>query len=122
MNSSAVERIRARLQETGCDGYVAYTPSNIRYVTGFGSYFVSEWWRMHGTVFAVVPAAPERPVSLVVSDFESQTARLATDLPHLSMESAGRLRAAKPSVLPTVGTTTSASYGASDRASPRRTW
>jgi len=75
MNNPAVEQIRAALREADVDCYVAYTPSNIRYVTGFGSYFVSEWWRMHGTVFAVVPADPGQPVSLVVSDFESATAR-----------------------------------------------
>jgi Xaa-Pro dipeptidase len=75
MNHVAVDAIRAALQRAGVACYVAYTPSNIRYVTGFGSYFVSEWWRMHGTVFAVVPADPDRPVSLVVSDFESATAR-----------------------------------------------
>jgi Xaa-Pro aminopeptidase len=156
MNDPAVELIRRRLREAGADAYVGYTPSNIRYVTGFGSYFVSEWWRMHGTVFAVVPAAEGRPVSLVVSDFESRTAqaaapdveqhtyrlwvdlgtstelaadagtqlsprpeqydeaelvealrgalvssgghegRVATDLPHVSLESAERLRAAAP--------------------------
>lgn len=74
MNEQAVDQIRAALAADGADAYVAYTPSNIRYVTGFGSYFVSEWWRMHGTVFAVVPAQPDRPVALVVSDFESATA------------------------------------------------
>jgi len=154
MNTHAVQQIRAALEEAHADCYVAYTPSNIRYVTGFGSYFVSEWWRMHGTVFAVVPADPALPVSLVVSDFESATAsdaapdvaqhnyrlwvdlgtaadlsadsepgdlprpeqfnepeliaalrdalqgargssgRVATDLPHVSLESAARLRAA----------------------------
>jgi Xaa-Pro dipeptidase len=71
---TVVERIRAELREQGAAAYLAYTPSNIRYVTGFGSYFVSEWWRMHGTVFAVVPADEDRPVSLVVSDFEAGTA------------------------------------------------
>jgi Xaa-Pro dipeptidase len=75
MTSTAIDQIRAALQQLDADCYVAYTPSNIRYVTGFGSYFVSEWWRMHGTVFAVVPADPARPVSLVVSDFEARTAR-----------------------------------------------
>jgi Xaa-Pro dipeptidase len=74
MNEQAVDQIRAALAAAGADAYVAYTPSNIRYVTGFGSYFVSEWWRMHGTVFAVVPAEPDQQVSLVVSDFESATA------------------------------------------------
>lgn len=75
MAPTALDKIRTALQEYDAVAYVATTPSNIRYVTGFGSYFVSEWWRMHGTVFAVVPADPSTPVRLVVSDFESQTAR-----------------------------------------------
>jgi len=77
MNATAVTAIRRRLHELGLDGYVAYTPSNLFYVTGFRSYFVSEWWRMHGTVLAVVPAAEDRPVTLVLGDFESGTARSA---------------------------------------------
>lgn len=78
MNTAAVARIRDAVRDAGADAYVAYTPSNIRYVTGFGSYFVSEWWRMHGTVLAVVPADERDPVSLVVSDFEAPTARAVT--------------------------------------------
>lgn len=77
MNVTAVAAIRRRLRELGLDGYVAYTPSNLFYVTGFRSYFVSEWWRMHGTVFAIVPAAEDRPVTLVLGDFEAGTARAA---------------------------------------------
>ena len=77
MNVTAVAAIRRRLNELGLDGYVAYTPSNLFYVTGFRSYFVSEWWRMHGTVLAIVPAAEDRPVTLVLGDFEAGTARAA---------------------------------------------
>ena len=76
-STRSLDRIRAELRASGAAAYVAFTPSNIRYVTGFGSYFVSEWWRMHGTVLAVVPADDSRPISLVVSDFESMTARTA---------------------------------------------
>jgi Xaa-Pro dipeptidase len=75
VNDAAVAAIRRRLAERNLSGYVAATPSNLFYVTGFRSYFVSEWWRMHGTVFALVPADPERPVTLVLSDFEEGTAR-----------------------------------------------
>lgn len=75
--STAVSRIRERLQERGLSGYLATTPSNIQYVTGFRSYFVSEWWRFHGTVFAYVPADARERVVLVVGDFEAETARKA---------------------------------------------
>lgn len=77
MNDTAVATIRRRLAEEGLSGYVAVTPSNLFYVTGFRSYFVSEWWRMHGTVFALVPADPRKPVTVVLGDFEEKTARAA---------------------------------------------
>jgi Xaa-Pro aminopeptidase len=77
MNSSAVAKIRHRLRTAGLKGYVAATPSNVFYVTGFRSYFLSEWWRMHGTVFALVPADEAAPVTLVLSDFERNAAHAA---------------------------------------------
>lgn len=85
MNVTAVAAIRHRLAQQGVAGYVAYTPSNLAYVTGFRSYFVSEWWRMHGTVFAIVPAAQDAPVTLVLGDFEENTARDAA--PDVSLRS-----------------------------------
>jgi Xaa-Pro aminopeptidase len=77
MNAHAVSAIRAVLRSRGLTGYIAYTPSSVFYVTGFRSYFVSEWWRMHGTVLAFVPADESRPVTLLVSDFEAATAAAA---------------------------------------------
>src|SRR5690606_12988126 len=77
MNSVAVQKIRQHLKSAGLAGYVAATPSNVFYVTGFRSYFLSEWWRMHGTVFALVPADDAAPVTLVLSDFERGAAASA---------------------------------------------
>jgi Xaa-Pro aminopeptidase len=76
-HGGAVARIRERLAARGLDGYVAFTPSNLFYTTGFRSYFVSEWWRLHGTVLAFIPTDPEKPVTLMVGDFEEKTARAA---------------------------------------------
>ncbi|MFS0853414.1 M24 family metallopeptidase [Microbacterium sp. 179-I 3D4 NHS] len=73
----AIAQIRSRLREKGLAGYVAFTPSNLLYATGFRSYFVSEWWRLHGTVLAFVPADESLPVTLMVGDFEEKTARAA---------------------------------------------
>ncbi|MCH1881919.1 Xaa-Pro peptidase family protein [Agrococcus sp. ARC_14] len=72
-----IAQIRARLKARGLAGYVAFTPSNLFYVTGFRSYFVSEWWRLHGTVLAFVPADESLPVTLMLGDFEEKTARAA---------------------------------------------
>lgn len=77
VNVPVIESIRARLKARGLAGYVAFTPSNLMYTTGFRSYFVSEWWRMHGTVLAFVPADSDLPVTLVLGDFEEKTARAA---------------------------------------------
>ncbi|MEU2562355.1 Xaa-Pro peptidase family protein [Streptomyces longispororuber] len=75
MRTQIIDAIRARLQDRGLDAYLAYTPSNVFYVTGFPSFFLMEWWRMLGTVLAVVPADPAQPPALVVSDFEAAQAR-----------------------------------------------
>lgn len=70
----AIAAIRAKLRSRGLTGYVAFTPSNLLYTTGFRSYFVSEWWRLHGTVLAFIPADDDQPVTLMVGDFEAGTA------------------------------------------------
>ncbi|GFG48600.1 hypothetical protein CQY20_10240 [Mycolicibacterium agri] len=77
MNTTALAKIRHHLRAANLAGYVAATPSNVFYVTGFRSYFLSEWWRMHGTVFAVIPADDAAPVTLVLSDFERNAAAAA---------------------------------------------
>lgn len=70
--------VRARMRARGLDAYVAYTPSNVFYVTGLQSYFLSQWWRMLGTVMAVVPTDEDQSPALMISDFEAPAARSAT--------------------------------------------
>jgi Xaa-Pro aminopeptidase len=77
MNKTAIEKLRAHLRSADLNGYIAATPSNVFYTTGFRSYFLSEWWRMHGTVFALIPADDTAPVTLVLSDFECKAATAA---------------------------------------------
>lgn len=67
--------VRRGLRAAGLDAYLAYTPSNVFYVTGFQSYFHMEWWRMLGTVMALVPADERLAPGLLISDFESAPAR-----------------------------------------------
>jgi Xaa-Pro dipeptidase len=67
--------IRERLRSRGLDAYVAYTPSNVFYATGFQSYFLMQWWRMQGTVLAVIPADETVEVGMMVGDFEAKPAR-----------------------------------------------
>lgn len=75
MRTDVIAAIRMRLRERDLDAYVAYTPSNLFYVTGFQSYFVMEWWRMLGTAVAVIPADPAQQPALLISDFEASQAR-----------------------------------------------
>jgi Xaa-Pro dipeptidase len=67
--------IRHRLQERGLDAYIAYTPSNVFYATGFQSYFHMQWWRMQGTVLAVIPADEAVEPGMMIGDFEARPAQ-----------------------------------------------
>jgi Xaa-Pro dipeptidase len=67
--------IRGRLRDRDLDAYIAYTPSNVFYATGFQSYFLMQWWRMQGTVLATVPADETVEMGMMVGDFEAGPAR-----------------------------------------------
>lgn len=75
MNERVLASIRRRLHERGLDAYIAYTPSNVFYATGFQSYFLMQWWRMQGTVLAVIPADESIEVGMMIGDFEAKPAR-----------------------------------------------
>ncbi len=75
MNEQILSVIRGRLRERGLDAYIAYTPSNVFYATGFQSYFLMQWWRMQGTVLAVIPADESIEVGMMIGDFEAEPAR-----------------------------------------------
>ena len=75
MNEQILSSIRRRLHERGLDAYIAYTPSNVFYATGFQSYFLMQWWRMQGTVLAVIPADESIEVGMMIGDFEARPAQ-----------------------------------------------
>ncbi len=75
MNEQVLSSIRRRLHERGLDAYIAYTPSNVFYATGFQSYFLMQWWRMQGTVLAVIPADESIEVGMMIGDFEARPAQ-----------------------------------------------
>jgi Xaa-Pro aminopeptidase len=68
-------RVRERMREQGLVGYIAFTPSNVTYLSGFVSYFLSTWWRMHGTVMVAMSTEDSRRPVLVVGDAEGAAAR-----------------------------------------------
>jgi Xaa-Pro dipeptidase len=75
VNDQILSAIRQRLQARGLDAYIAYTPSNVFYATGFQSYFLMQWWRMQGTVLAIIPADESVEVGMMVGDFEAKPAQ-----------------------------------------------
>ena len=71
-------RVREQLQARKIDAYLAYTPSNLFYTTGFLSPVVSLSWRLMGTDMALIPADSASPPALITSDFVETPARAAT--------------------------------------------
>ena len=80
MKDQILSAIRGRLRDRGLDAYIAYTPSNVFYATGFQSYFLMQWWRMQGTVLAVIPADDSVEVGMMVGDFEAMPARRVSNI------------------------------------------
>ena len=73
-------RLREQLQGRNIDAYLAYTPSNLFYTTGFLSPVVALSWRLMGTDLALIPADPASPPALITSDFVETPARAATTI------------------------------------------
>ncbi len=80
MNEQILSAIRRRLRDRELDAYIAYTPSNVFYSTGFQSYFLMQWWRMQGTVLAVIPADESIEVGMMIGDFEAGPAARVTGI------------------------------------------
>ena len=80
MNEQIANAIRRRLRERGLDAYLAYTPSNVFYATGFQSYFHMQWWRMQGTVLALIPTDASLEVGVMVGDFEARAVGRVTGI------------------------------------------
>ena len=73
-----LERTRMQMQAEGLDAYLAYTPSNNHYCTGFVSWFVGEHWRFHGGQLTLIPADPDVPAALILPEAEAPLARRST--------------------------------------------
>jgi Xaa-Pro aminopeptidase len=75
-----VSRVRARLSAEGLDAYLAYTPQNNFYCSGYLSWFVGEHWRFHGGNLTLIPADPSVPLALMVPEVEVPPARQTTSI------------------------------------------
>ena len=60
-------RVREQLQARNVDAYLAYTPSNLFYTTGFLSPVVALSWRLMGTDMALIPADPAIQPALIIA-------------------------------------------------------
>ena len=73
-------RLQGEMQQRNIGAYLACTPANIYYTTGFFAPLVNLSWRLMGTDFAIIPADPALPPALVTSDFVAGPARAASGL------------------------------------------
>ncbi len=80
MSEDARSRLREQLEARNIDAYLAYTPSNLFYTTGFVSPVVALSWRLMGTDLALIPADPGSPPALITSDFVENPARASTTI------------------------------------------
>ena len=71
--------VAERLRGRGVAAYLAISPANLRYLTGFASEFLTSW-RRHGSIAAIIDANEGSSGSLMVPDAEgSMAARLAQE-------------------------------------------
>ncbi|MGX5806172.1 M24 family metallopeptidase [Bradyrhizobium sp. Arg314] len=80
MHSDVRKKIQAELQKNGLSAYLAITPANFFYTSGYHSSFLDLSWRMTGTDMVLVPADPGLEPVMIVSDFLSGAAERATDI------------------------------------------
>ncbi|MER8436851.1 Xaa-Pro peptidase family protein [Mesorhizobium sp. M1312] len=80
MHSEVRRKIRTELQNCGFSAYLAITPANFFYTSGFHSSFLDLSWRMTGTDMVLIPADPGLEPVMIVSDFLSGAAGRATDI------------------------------------------
>lgn len=114
--------IRARSAARGVDAYLAYTPSNVFYTSGFQSYFLMEWWRMIGTVTVLVPTDPTLEPAIMISDFEAEQAARVSGMSDVrsyrmwvELRSAGDLQTAEGDGAGLAETARPAQYDASEQ-------
>ncbi|SPH17275.1 putative peptidase [Defluviimonas aquaemixtae] len=80
MRAAIRERFRKALRRDGVDVYIACTPSNFHYLSGYQSAFIDLSWQMSGTDLVVLFADSSHDPAVVVSEYSEQDARHATDI------------------------------------------
>lgn len=80
MYAEVRDRLRKNLTAAGVDVYIAVTPANIYYASGFRSSFVDLSWQMSGTDMVVVPTDPALDPAIIVSDYCQPDAAAQSDI------------------------------------------
>ncbi len=80
MHAELRQKLRKRLRQRGVDVYIACTPSNVHYTSGFQSSFIDLSWQMTGTDLVVVPAFDDLEPAIIVSEYCAPHAMAASDI------------------------------------------
>jgi len=80
MYAEVRNRLRKNLSAAGVDVYIACTPANVTYASGFRSAFIDLSWQMTGTDMVVVPVDPALDPAIIVSDYCRPDAAAQSDI------------------------------------------
>lgn len=80
MHAEIRKNLQRKLSNAGIDVYVACTPANFYYLSGYQSAFIDLSWQMTGTDLVVLFADQTHDPALVVSEYSESDARRASDI------------------------------------------
>lgn len=69
MHRDLRRRLQGMLRSQGVDVYIACTPANVHYTSGFQSSFLDLSWQMTGTDMVILPSDEDLEPALIVSDY-----------------------------------------------------
>ncbi|MCV3244047.1 Xaa-Pro aminopeptidase [Mesorhizobium robiniae] len=80
MHNDLRQRFCRNLRDAGIDVYIAVTPANFRYLSGYNSAFIDLSWQMTGTDMVVLPADSDLEPAVIVSEYCAPDARRHSDI------------------------------------------
>ncbi|MDX8443678.1 Xaa-Pro peptidase family protein [Mesorhizobium australafricanum] len=80
MHDQLRQRFCQNLRRAGVDVYIAVTPANFRYLSGYNSAFIDLSWQMTGTDMVVLPADSDLEPAVIVSEYCAPDARRHSDI------------------------------------------
>lgn len=80
MHAELRKRLQRNLRVQGVDVYIACTPSNVHYTSGFQSSFLDLSWQMTGTDMVVLPSDEDLEPAIIVSEYCAPLAAGSSDI------------------------------------------